>query len=223
MSLEVTKRTSRTPLFSGLLSKLVLCLLMVGFVAPAVAHNVVAGAYADGMTIEGEIGFSNGDMAEAGVVVVVFNEAGDKLGEAVVQEGGVFSYQAKAVQKHILRADLSSGHIAEMVVEADDLSADDDTASSAAAPASKSDNQATQGNRPANVAGSAGVAVGVTPAELKSMVRSAVAQQVRPLQKELRSYKEKVMFRDIAGGLGFIFGLFGVAAWVASKRQDKKG
>ncbi|MGB1311009.1 MAG: hypothetical protein ACPG47_07335, partial [Leucothrix sp.] len=60
----------------------------------------------------------------------------------------------------------------------------------------------------------------LTAAQLQSMVRSAVAQQVKPLQKELRAYKEKVMFRDIAGGLGFIFGLFGVAAWMASKRKQ---
>jgi len=28
------------------------------------------------------------------------------------------------------------------------------------------------------------------------------------------------MVRDIAGGLGFIFGLFGVAAWMASRRKQ---
>ena len=66
----------------------------------------------------------------------------------------------------------------------------------------------------------------ITAEQLQAIVRSAVAQQVRPLQKELKAYKEKVMLRDIAGGLGFIFGLFGVAAWMASRRnndhQDKR-
>lgn len=59
----------------------------------------------------------------------------------------------------------------------------------------------------------------ISVGQLQSIVRSAVAQQVKPLQKELRAYKEKVMLRDIVGGLGFIFGLFGVAAWMASKRK----
>ena len=61
----------------------------------------------------------------------------------------------------------------------------------------------------------------VTVEQLESIVRSAVAQQIRPLQKELKAYKEKVMLRDIAGGLGFIFGLFGVAASMASRRQQE--
>ena len=58
--------------------------------------------------------------------------------------------------------------------------------------------------------------------QLQRIVRSAVAKQIKPLQKELRAYKEKVMFRDITGGLGFIFGLFGVAAWMASKRNREE-
>lgn len=195
----------------------------------AFAHNIVSGVYADGMMVEGEIGFSNGDMAAAGVMVEVLNDAGEKLGETALVEGGMFAYQASAVQKHIFKANLSSGHIAEMVIEADELSAD--TASTAsgsgslvvasAEPANNSTMAITAdaSNTPSESAGS--IALGVTATELQAMIRSTVAQQVRPLQKELRAYKEKVMFRDIAGGLGFIFGLFGVAAWMASKRKNK--
>lgn len=198
----------------------------------AFAHNIVSGVYADGMMVEGEIGFSNGDMAAAGVMVEVLNDAGEKLGETALVEGGMFAYQASAVQKHIFKANLSSGHIAEMVIEADELSADTaSTASTAsgsgslvvasAEPANNSTMAITAdaSNTPSESAGS--IALGVTATELQAMIRSTVAQQVRPLQKELRAYKEKVMFRDIAGGLGFIFGLFGVAAWMASKRKNK--
>lgn len=206
------------------------------------AHNVVSGAYADGMTIEGEIGFSNGVMADEGVVVEVFNESGVKLGETALTEGGVFVYQASAVQTHIFKANLSSGHIAEMTIQADELS---DDAGVLPASAQAGVSQISKTSSP-NVMMDARVAqintanldiaaveadgnqgaVAITPAitttELQSLIRSAVAQQVRPLQKELRAYKEKVMFRDIAGGLGFIFGLFGVAAWMASKRTIKE-
>ncbi|PWQ92639.1 hypothetical protein [Leucothrix pacifica] len=178
------------------------------------AHNVVSGVYADGMTIEGEIGFSNGVMAEAGVVVQVLNEAGDKLGETVLTDDGAFVYQAETVQKHLFKANLSSGHIAEMVIEADELSGD---------AVAESNNVEAKGEISEKTAPQNNVAIAsaISASELQSMIRSAVAQQVRPLQKELRAYKEKVMFRDIAGGLGFIFGLFGVAAWMASKRNVK--
>lgn len=230
------------------------------------AHNVVSGVYADGMTIEGEIGFSNGVMAEAGVVVQVLNEAGDKLGETVLTDDGAFVYQAETVQKHLFKANLSSGHIAEMVIEADELIDDGvgaaplssklmasavslettaevsnphtslpQIASAQMAKSQATESQASEpqpaeplaGKSPAaesqntDLKNTVAIAPGVSASELQSMIRSAVAQQVRPLQKELRAYKEKVMFRDIAGGLGFIFGLFGVAAWMASKRNVK--
>ena len=224
----------------------------------AAAHNVVSGVYADGMNIEGEIGFSSGLMAESGVVVEVFNEAGDKLGETQLDDSGLFTYTAKAVEKHIFKADLSSGHIAEMTLEADELSdaglklaakgATTDIATGAAPAnvatavtagsngvsqvanasaggfAKQSAGASTQTAADSGVETAAGIVVtnagmAISAAELQSLIRSAVAQQVRPLQKELSAYKEKVMLRDIAGGLGFIFGLFGVAAWASSRRK----
>lgn len=187
----------------------------------AAAHNVVSGVYADGMNIEGEIGFSSGLMAESGVMVEVFNEVGEKLGETQLDDNGQFMYTAKTVQKHIFKANLSAGHIAEVVMEADELS----DAGSASAVESVAMETST-GVAPAKgavaatngiVVSNAGTAISVD--ELQSLIRSAVAQQVRPLQKELSAYKEKVMLRDITGGLGFIFGLFGVAAWAASRRK----
>ena len=220
----------------------------------AAAHNVVSGVYADGMNIEGEIGFSSGLMAESGVVVEVFNEAGEKLGETQLDNNGLFTYTAKTVEKHIFKADLSSGHIAEMMIEADELSdaglkltakgaatniateivsanvmagsngvsqAANASAGGFAKQSAGADTQAVADN---GVEAAAGIVVtnagtAISAAELQSLIRSAVAQQVRPLQKELSAYKEKVMLRDIAGGLGFIFGLFGVAAWASSRRK----
>jgi len=55
-------------------------LLIILFASNASAHNVVSGVYADGIIIEGEIGYSNGDMAEAGSPVQVLDENGDLMG-----------------------------------------------------------------------------------------------------------------------------------------------
>lgn len=215
---------------SALKPMLLPVVMVMGACVPlkVLAHNVVSGAYADGMLIEGEIGFSSGDMAAAGVIVTVLNDSGEALGEVALEEGGLFAYRAKSVEKHILRANLSSGHVAEMVIEADELSAPivgsstgADKTNNASFPQPTTHNANDQAKDLAAQTAT-GIQVGVSPTELQSMIRSAVAQQVRPLQKELRAYKEKVMFRDIAGGLGFIFGLFGVAAWMASKHKDEK-
>ena len=168
------------------------------------AHNVVAGAYVDGMQIEGEIAFSNGETALPDVLVEVFNASGDKIGETRTETEGLFTFTAIEAQKHTFKADLGAGHLAEIVVEADEF-AD----SSAVPEQTKADKPVTQ------------QVEGISMEELESIVRHAVAQQVKPLQKELRAYKEKVMLRDIAGELGFIFGFFGVAAWMAARKQGK--
>lgn len=170
------------------------------------AHNVVAGAYVDGMLIEGEIAFSNGEAALPGVLVEVFIENGQKVGETQTAADGLFSFTALSPEKHILKADLGAGHVAEIVVEAGDF-----TAAKKPAKSTAKDSATLATNAVA----------GISATELETIVRKAVAQQVKPLQKELRAYKEKVMIRDIAGGLGFIFGLFGVAAWMASRKPPK--
>ena len=205
--------------------KSLLVLLCLGLQATSVsAHNVVSGIYADGMSIEGEIGFSNGDMAQVGSPVKVYDAQDKLLAELTLVEGGLFSYEAKQVAKHVFKANLSAGHVAEMVIEASELTPSASAKITSpeipvlADSSTKPKAMAEGGMDSAKSDTTAGI--NVTVEQLESIVRSAVAQQVRPLQKELRDYKEKVMLRDIAGGLGFIFGLFGVAAWMASRRKQ---
>jgi hypothetical protein len=189
------------------------------------------------MIIEGEIGYSNGDMAEAGSPVKVLDENGGLIAELALNESGAFIYEAKTATKHVFKANLSAGHVAEMIVEADEIHlpmghSEASKAADAGNQVTEPDNTAESSNQltkpdntveaisPELVPKGATLGSDVTVDQLESIVRSAVAQQIRPLQKELKAYKEKVMLRDIAGGLGFIFGLFGVAAWMASRRKQ---
>ena len=189
------------------------------------AHNVVSGVYTEGMKIEGEIGFSNGEMAEAGSLVKVLNATGQEIAEVPLVEGGLFIYEAQTVEKHVFKANLSAGHIAEMVVEADELIAatTPETLTREVFLSGSSAIKEDKSDKTGAVLDTSKSIQTLTANQLQSIMRSAVAQQVKPLQKELRAYKEKVMFRDIAGGLGFIFGLFGVAAWVSSQRKTGEG
>lgn len=169
------------------------------------AHNVVAGAYVSGMIIEGEIGLSNGETALPGVLVEVFDLNDKKIGETQIEADGLFTFTATTAQQHILKANLGAGHVAEIIVEAEEFA----TAQTLVKPTTKK-----AATPPASAA------TGISATELEAIVRKAVAQQVKPLQKELRAYKEKVMLRDITGGLGFILGIFGIAAWMATRKQN---
>ena len=186
-------------------------LLIASFmlVLPVQAHNIVSGAYVDGMTVEGEIGFSNGEMASPGVEITITDSNGHSLGKTQTEADGLFSFVASQPVEHIFKANLGAGHVAEIIVAAGDFS---NTNTSATTPGTTTttDRQQTPGSTSATST--------VSATDIERIVRKAVAQQVKPLQKELRAYKEKMMFRDITGGLGFIFGMFGIAAWLASRK-----
>lgn len=186
--------------------RLLLLVSLLMFSSLSLAHNVVAGAYVDGMMIEGEIGLSNGEMAQAGVLVEVFDANNNKLGETKLAEEGLFTYQAKKAQTHIIKANLGAGHIAEITVEASEFSASAETKPTTKTSTTKSNAKAS---------------LSLSEQDLERIVRKAVSQQVKPLQRELRAYKEKVFFRDILGGLGFIFGMVGVAMYFAAKRKEQ--
>ena len=79
---------------------------------PALAHKVIAGVFPSGDAIEGELGFSNGDMA-AGTEVVVTGPDGAELGRTITDEDGFFLFIPTAPVAHTFRADLGAGHAGE--------------------------------------------------------------------------------------------------------------
>jgi hypothetical protein len=66
--------------------------------------------------------------------------------------------------------------------------------------------------------------VGLSGPEVERIVGTAVAQGLAPLSAQvaqLAERQDKVAFRDIIGGLGWIAGLFGVAAYLAGRRAGR--
>ncbi|MDI3323968.1 hypothetical protein QKW35_06235 [Pontibacterium granulatum] len=188
-------------------SVLLALVLNAALSVPAFGHNVVGGVYAIGNTIEGEVGFSNGDMAKAGIVVQVRNATGNLIGESVIEDEGLFAFDATKRIDHYFYADLSAGHVLELVLPADELPA---TLPGGSAPITKS-----------SVAASSASMKGVDQVALEQMIEKAVAKQVKPLRKELAAYKEKASLQDVLGGIGYIFGLVGLGIWLRQRKQEK--
>lgn len=174
----------------------------------ALAHNVVGGVYAIGTTIEGEAGFSNGDMAKAGTPVLITDVAGQTIAEVLTDEEGFFVFEATQRIDHHFKLDMSSGHMLEMILPADELPASLPGGTPIAS---------VQSNLTTPASGSA-----LDAAALQQMVEKAVAKQVIPLRKELAAYKEKAGLQDLLGGIGYIFGLVGLGIWLRQRKQDKQ-
>ena len=55
------------------------------------------------------------------------------------------------------------------------------------------------------------------PAPLNhSELNTAIQQAIKPLRKDILALQEKRYWQDVLGGIGYIFGLFGIAACTAS-------
>ncbi len=195
----------------------VVLVLAVGTaVFPAAAHKVVLSVYVTGALIEGEVGFSNGDMAP-GAVIEVFGPDGALRKRVTTDEDGFFAFQADDRVDYQLKADLGAGHVAEARVSADELPVALAAAGGAAAAMPGGDPGAVPPGREGPVA--SGPSSGPAPADLDAIVQEAVAHQIRPLRRQLTAYENRVRWTDVLGGLGYIIGLTGLAAYWQARRR----
>ncbi|WP_370209421.1 cobalt ABC transporter permease [Salipiger bermudensis] len=179
---------------------------------PVLAHKVIAGVFPSGDAIEGELGFSNGDMA-AGTEIVVTGPDGAELGRTITDEDGFFLFVPTAPVAHTFRADLGAGHVAEVTMPAEEMAG----ILAAAAPA------APEAEPPAAPAPDADADAVASMAPLAETQRRAIAEavrnEVRPLRREIAAYREHNDLQTILGGIGYIVGLFGLGFYLAARRR----
>jgi hypothetical protein len=56
---------------------------------------------------------------------------------------------------------------------------------------------------------------------LEAAIERAVARQIGPLREQLLAAQERVLLRDVLGGLGYILGLTGLALWWTSRGRAR--
>jgi nickel transport protein len=182
-----------------------LALLAVLLTTPAWAHKVIASTYVLGGAVEGEIGFSNGDMA-ADALVTVTTPDGRPLGEARTDAEGFFTFTPTEAVDHVFRADLGAGHVAEVTVQAAELSQGGGGTTTTTTVAARAAARAEAADLPPGV---------------REMIAETVRDEVRPLRRELVAYREKTDLQGILGGIGYIVGLFGVGFYVVGRQRLK--
>ena len=187
------------------MTRLVLALALCIAPLPALAHKIIASVFPSGDAIEGEVGFSNGDMA-LGATVVVTGPDGAPLGEALTDEDGFFVFTPTKPVEHRFRADLGAGHVAEMTLPAGDVAHILGVAA-----------EVREQVEPEPVR--AGTTVASLSTEERQAIAEAVRDEVRPLRREIAAYREKNDLQTILGGIGYIVGIFGLGFYVAARRR----
>lgn len=168
-------------------------LILLMLASPAAAHKIIAAGYAAGADIEGEVGFSNGAPA-VGVTLFITGPDGEALGEVITDEDGFFIFTPTHPVTHYFFGELGSGHIAKFEVALEGVP-----------------DQTNAATATSDV---------VVSAELAEMVAVAVRDEIRPLRRELIASREKATFQSIVGGIGFIFGMFGVGFYMAARKRE---
>ncbi|RCK27046.1 cobalt ABC transporter permease [Thalassospira profundimaris] len=182
----------------------------------AQAHKVIASVFPSGTAVEGEIGFSNGDMA-ADTLVEVFDRQGNKIDEIRTDSDGFFVYTPSQKVDLVFRADLGAGHVAEASFDIADLTGNAGAGSIDAVSSDDSANITVDGAVVADNATTTAIT-----REQEEVIAAIVRDELRPLRREITAYKEKNDLQSILGGIGYIFGFFGIAYYLAARRLRAK-
>jgi len=178
-------------------------ILIISSTLPALAHKVIIFAWAEGDTIFTESKFSGGRRA-TGAQVLVFDREGKKLLEGKTDDRGEFSFKVPKLTDLRIVLDAGTGHRAEWSIpESEILEARGDLGKKGS-------------GEPSHLK-----APGLSREEIKEIVEDSLDRKLRPIVKMIIESQDKgPSVNEIVGGIGYIFGLMGVALYF--KNRGKK-
>ena len=169
------------------------------------AHKVNVFAWVEGDTVFVE-GYYPGGKKAQNSLVEVYNSGGAKLLEGRTNQNGEFSFQIPAREDLKIVLTAGMGHKNDFTIPAGDLGG--------AKPSS--DEPVTKISEKVATLAPTTVDVG----RLEVMIDKALDRKLEPVIKLIRSTrKEGPGVTEIIGGIGYIFGLFGLVMYFKSKKE----
>lgn len=195
----------------------------------ALAHKVMIFAWAEGDTVHTESKFNGGKKVKCGEIIVSDLE-GNKLVAGKTDDEGEFSFKIPKKTSLKIEVIAGMGHRGEWMLPAEELGdAAAAETTTAEAPAPETETPPKQEETAAETAPvpsepqKENPPVSVTPVkseDIQAAVEKALDKKLKPVMKLLvESQEHKPSFNDILGGIGYILGLVGVAAYFNSRRK----
>ena len=177
----------------------------------AFAHKVNIFAYVEEGKIYTESYFNDGKKCVESKIEV-FDNQGNKLLEGLTDEEGMFSF--KIPSENVIEGDLklvltaSMGHRAEYIIRADELgSIKDIIEERIEVPISTVSPEVSSFDLK----------------EIQSLIEDTLDEKLKPIMREVREIKksreDNISFSEIIGGIGYIFGIFGIIAYFLSRKK----
>ena len=182
-----------------------LCLLWPGLSA---AHRVNVFAWMEGETVYTESKFSGGKRVNEGEVLV-YDLNGNQLLKGKTNAQGEFSFKIpkKSGMKIVLQAGI--GHRGEWTIPLSEI-----------APLEPKLEPAVSQKSPSETPEDRAAASSVTLDQIRRVVDHSLDQRLNPMLKMLAEARDKgPTIRDILGGMGYILGLMGLAAYMHFRRK----
>jgi len=199
-------------------------LIMLLTTSATLAHNVTIFAWVEGDMVYTESKFSNGRRAQ-NAPVEVYDAAGTKILSGKTDENGEFSFKLpkKEELKIILRAGM--GHGNEWILTTEDIAeAQAEPSGSTPDPASNQLNRSTPSQTP-SINKESKENLMVTGLKLQTLLETMLDKKLAPVLKKLNyleaKQKKERGITEILGGIGYILGLMGLAAFIHYRRKIK--
>jgi nickel transport protein len=171
------------------------------------AHKVNVFAWVEGDMVFVE-GYYPGGKRAQNSLVEVFNSRGVKLLEGRTNQKGDFSFKIPAKEDLRIVLTAGMGHKNDFTITAGDLGG------------SESSSQEPEPEVSDKIAASSSTDVDM--GQLQVMIDQALDRKLEPVIKLIRSTrKEGPGVTEIIGGIGYIFGLFGLLMYFKSRKEGK--
>ena len=187
-------------------------MLGVSFFLPsdAGAHRVNIFAWVEGDTVLVECKYPDGREVYEGVIRVL-DSAGKELLNGKTNTKGEFSFKVPKQDDLTIVLEAGMGHRADWPLSKQDLApAGESAVSSAPAPKAEAPPPAAKESAPG--------AASPLPAGIDQAIEKALDKKLAPVLRMLAEmHEQKVRLTDVLGGIGYIIGLVGVAAYFKRK------
>jgi nickel transport protein len=162
------------------------------------AHKINLFTYKEGNKIFVEGYFSDG-VPVKNSLIEIYNEKGEKIINGKTNEEGLYSFEIPECKKIkiVLTGDMGHKVEKEMEIEEKKTLRKEETKTTKKEVEKKMDL--------------------IDKEEIKKIVEESVEKAIVPLIKEIEKEKEKARIMDIIGGIGYIFGIFGIYLYFSKK------
>ncbi len=181
---------------------------------PCFAHKVRIFAWGEGDTIHTESKFSGGRSARGAVVQVVDSATGKEILTGETDDSGLFDFKQPADSTSFdIIINSGDGHKNSWHYDAEPS-----PAVTAAPTAKHSETDVKTEPEKTTPTAPAVVSAGITKEELAQIIDARLEAKLAPIRRMLAEREDKgPSIQDILGGIGYILGLAGLAAYMKSK------